>query len=941
MRTRGGPERVAAGLVACAWLLTPGVATGDSVVLGPTKDNTLYEDGAGSLSNGAGPLLFAGRTGPSGGDRALRAVLEFDVAGNVPAGATVTSATLGMNLAGAPPTFTPATVTLHRALAEWGEGSSFATTGSGAPATPGDATWIHTFHATSFWIAAGGDYLAAPSASQNVLALGPYSWSSAQLAADVQLFLDQPDENHGWLVIGDESGGSARRFDSRESATPALRPQLTVVFDEPSATGACCIADASATCNELGAAACTTAGGTYQGDGSSCAATACPVVPTAFLDPMPIPAVAVPVSGTAGGVATYDIAMREVSQQLHSELPPTTVWAYGDGPSGARFPGPTIEATSGQTVTVNWINDLRDTAAGGSPAPLRSDHLLPVDLCAHGAEDSARTVVHLHGTHTAAEFDGHPEDTFLPGQQDSYVYPNDQLPGTLWYHDHALGTTRLNVYLGLAGFFLLRDATENALGLPSGEFEIPLAIADRSFRPDGSLVYPATLQESFFGNTILVNGVVWPFHAVERGRYRLRLLNASNSRHLTLEFCPGQATSPCPAPASFDVIGGDLGLLAAPVSLTRITLGPAERADVVFDFEPYVAPAATDVYLVNSAPAPFPGPPGAGVVAEVMKFEVQDLPGDTDPLPASLRPGVPLDENDAVAFRELELVRGPGDACSAFRWEIVSIDAGAAVGSRWTDIVEYPELGSVEVWTFVNRSGMSHPMHLHQKDFQILDRQDFDVVMGEIVPIGSPSPPAPEEAGPKDTVQVHPNEMVRIIKRFEDYAGLFAYHCHILEHEDHEMMRQFRTIQCGNADLEPTEECDDANTAPGDGCSATCDLEDSVTFSGTAQGGDVTLTLEGVMLVVPTGAGQTAAQVASDVAAAIAADPALAAAGVTAFADGRRVVTTGSIEAIVVHDPGLRIAVPIPAASARIVAIGAVLLGVIAVAWMRRRGLGH
>jgi spore coat protein A len=932
---------VRALVIGAALALAPGPAEAGVVVLEPSKDNSLKEDVAGAVSNGAGPMLFTGRTGSDGGDDALRAVLEFDVGGSVPPGSIVTSATLNMNLAGTTATFFAATTRVHRLLAEWGEGSSSSANGEFEASTPGDATWIHTFYDTSFWTTPGGDYVAPASASQDVLALGPYSWTSTQLIADVQAWVDTPSSNHGWIVIGEEAGGTTgRRFNSREETNTALRPKLTIVYDEIGApTGACCLRDAAATCNEETAVDCAAAGGSYQGDLVSCGATECPAIPTAFLDPMPVPAEAVPVSGVAGGVATYDMAMREIQQQLHSELPTSTVWAYGDGSTGAVYPGPTIEATSQQTVTVNWINDLRDTSQGGNPPPYRTDHLLNVETCVHGADGTPKTVVHLHGTHTAAEFDGHPDDTILPGEQDTYIYPNDQLPSTLWYHDHALGQTRLNVYLGLAGLFVLRDATENALGLPSGPYEVPLVMQDRTLLADGTLFYPANLVESFFGETILVNGVIWPRFTVDRGKYRLRLLNGSNSRHLTLEFCPGSQVSPCPAPASFWFLGGDGGLLPAPVVLSSITLGPAERADLIFDFEPFVSPGDTEVYLVNSAPAPFPGSPGAGVVPEVMRFDVQDVAGDTNPVPATLRTLETLDEMDKVEDRDLELIRGNGDGCGDFRWQIVSLDEnGNDIGDGWLDIVEYPELGTIEVWRFINRSGMSHPMHLHQKMFQVLDRQPFTVMNGDIVPTGPPQPPLPEETGWKDTVQAHPNEIVRIIKRFEGYTGLFPYHCHILEHEDQEMMRQFQTIQCGNAVLEPTEGCDDGNTTPWDGCSAACERENSLVFYGSAEGGDVQVTVDGVVVTTLTTAGMDAAAVAAVVAADIEADPTLAAMGVAAFADGSRVLTVGTIEAVVVNDPGLSV-VPmtfLPGLSAPAFALLIALLTLAAVGVFRR-----
>jgi spore coat protein A len=950
-----------------------------------SKDNVLYDEASGLLSNGAGDSLFAGLTGEP---RVVRSVIEFDVSGSLPAGSTITNATLTLYMAQASVAnpFTPNTVGLHRVLAEWGEGTSHAPDGEGkgTASTTSDATWIHTFYSGSFWGAAGGDYVGTASASILVgVAPAFNSWNSAGLIADAQLFLDQPSDNHGWILIGTETANS-RRFGSRSSPTPAHHPTLTIEFTPPAAstgaccaadgscsvvldpggscggsyeglgtvcspntcpqpTGACCMPDVLATCNEVTAASCDASGGTFEGNATVCAATQCPVIPTPFVDAMPVPAVATPVSGSVGGVATYDIAMREIQQTLHSELSPTTLWAYSDQTSGGVFPGPTIEATSDQAVTVNWINDLRDTTAPGTPKPLRTEHLLPVDTCPHGAEDSAKAVVHLHGAHTSAEFDGHPEATFPPGQQDTYIYGNDQLPSALWYHDHALGQTRLNVYLGLAGMYLIRDAMENALGLPSGSNEVPLVIADRSFHPDGSLKYPVNVQDTFFGDTLLVNGRVWPRFDVDQGKYRFRVLNASNSRHLTLEFCPGSQTSPCPSPATFMLLGQEGGLLEAPVALTQITLGPAERADIVMDFAPY--PGASSVFLVNSAPAPFPGTSGVGVVPEVMRFDVQGVTGFTGSVPGALRSMEVLDEMDAVANRSFELRNVVSGGCSPTEWQIVSLDSnGNPIGSGWLDIVEFPELGTTEVWSFINRSGMTHPMHVHLDFFQVLDRQNFDVVNGDVVPIGSPTPAAAHEAGWKDTVQVAPNEIVRVIVRFEDFTGLFPYHCHILEHEDHEMMRQFQTISCGNSDVEPSEECDDGNLTPGDGCAASCEIEDSVVISGAALGGDVTITVDGVVVVVPTTNGQTSDQVATSIAAAVNADPTLAGNGVTAFTDGSRVVTTGTIDSVVSNDPGLNaggIPIPLLSPATQVLVVLSITLVVAAITRRHRRLRGE
>jgi spore coat protein A len=835
-------SRVALVAMLAAVLFVPLPAVGDLVTLQPIKDNTLYEDASGSLSNGKGLRLFAGNTGDQG---VRRAVMAFDVAGSVPPGSSIDAVTLTLEMnrsqrAGAE------VFTLHRLLSDWGEGTSVASgqEGGGGTATTGDATWLHSFYPSSFWATAGGDFAASASSSLTVDRKGSYTWgSSAAMVADVQAWLDDPSSDFGWILIGNESAiETAKRFDSRESGTTTDRPTLQVTFTAAATTGACCDAEgtcsvvldpggscagtyqgansvcdpnpcpppvgacclptADAQCVEVEESSCTAQGGTFQGALSLCADVQCPVVLEPFVDALPLPAVAQPMTGSAGGAASYQIAMRETQQQLHRDLPPTTVWGYDDG-GGASYPGPTIETNVGAPISVTWINDLRDTALGGSPPPLRTSHYLPVDTCPHGALENqdARVVVHLHGAHVEAAFDGYPEATFSPGQQVVYEYPNWQLPSTLWYHDHALGITRLNVYMGLAGFYLLRDAFEASLGLPSGEFEIPLAIQDRAFNPDGSLQYPALWQDLFFGDTVLVNGKVWPFLNVKQGKYRFRVLNGSTSRTYTLTLSTG---------APFHQIGAEGGLLPAPVLVNEITLGPGERSDLVIDFAPYAA--GTEIFLINSAPSPFPGDPGVGVIPDVMKFVVTPDVGYMGLLPATLRPIEVLDEADASVSREFHLEKAQLVAgCSPFEWLIRSIDAnGQVVGEHWEDVSEFPELGDTEVWKFVNRSGMTHPMHLHLVMFQVLDRQGFEEIGGEVVPIGAPVPPPPQEAGWKDTVQVGPNEIVRVIARFENYTGLYPYHCHILEHEDHEMMRQFQAVAT-------TPACSDGVDNDGDG----------------------------------------------------------------------------------------------------------------------------
>ena len=788
----------------------------DSVTLGPAKDNTLFQPISGQASNGAGPGFFTGRTNSS--DVFRRGLVAFDIAGAIPTGSTINSASLTLTVdQGKNGTFT---TTLHRVLASWGEGASntgATNPGQGVAPQTNDATWIHRFYPGTLWATAGGEFNSAASASIGTPPLGTATWSGPGLAADVQFWLDNPASNHGWLVKGDESAKrTARRFVTKEGSPVGSRPQLTIDYTPTEIVGACCLPDDSCailtavqcasqggtyqgdgtnctpspcvqptgaccfqngTCDTLTQAECMGLGGIYQGDNTACTPDLCPVVLEAFVDSLPRPAVAVPVSGTPGGVATYVIPIQEVWQQLHRDLPPTRVWGYG-----GSYPGPTLENSTGNPITVTWVNDLRDTTG-----TLRTEHYLPVDICMNGPDSTGSaplTVVHLHGGHVPPESDGYPEDTFLPGAQMTNVYPNNQDAATLWYHDHAMGITRLNVLMGLAGFYLIRDAVEGALGLPSGDYEIPIAIQDRSFNPDGSFKYPAMWMDHFFGDKFLVNGKVWPYLHVNQGKYRFRVLNGCNSRVLRLTLSSGDP---------FTVIGTEGGLLPRPQARDTLLIGGGERFDLIVDFAG--KPAGTEIILTNDAPAPFPGTPGVGVIPEIMKFVVQGVPGHTAPIPSTLRSMVPLPPATAVQSRDF-LLRKTTEPCAGSMWEIN--------GLHWDDITERPVLGTTEIWRFANDSGVYHPMHMHLVLFQVLDIQPFTTIGDSIVAVGPPVPPDSARAGWKDTVPVLPGEMVRVIARFEDYTGKYPYHCHVLEHEDHEMMRQFEVVTAvGIADPSP------------------------------------------------------------------------------------------------------------------------------------------
>jgi len=506
-----------------------------------------------------------------------------------------------------------------------------------------------------------------------------------------------------------------------------------------------------------------------------------------FVDPMPIPDVAKPIyqgDSTNGGALFYHIVMSETKHRFHRDFPLTTVWGYN-----GTYPGPIIEVPKDVPVKIKWDNKLP------------TKHLLPVDYTLHGCGDTpeVRTVVHVHGANVEDHSDGHPEAWFSRDyrftgpkfSREVYEYTNHQPGATLWYHDHAVGITRLNVYAGLAGFYIIRDFLEKRLNLPDGPYDIPILIQDKSFNEDGSLFYPQNLDPpleypnpsavpAFFGNTTVVNGKLWPYLEVEPRKYRFRILNGSNLRPYQLILDNGGDVIP------FHQIGTDLGLLHEPIEISNFILEPAERMDVIINFSKY---KGQEIILRNIAQTP--PSPGMDVV---MKFKVGKKlkQPDTSAIPAKLMPFHKINPSLAVKQRTMHLIETE---------DHYHRTQHLLNNRRFSDpVTEMPELDTIEIWHLVNHFDFPHPIHVHLVHFEILGRkpftdEDFDENGNYIFDINSLNPPDEYERGRKDVVRAENGQVTSIIMHFKEHTGDYVWHCHILEHEDNDMMRPLKVVE--------------------------------------------------------------------------------------------------------------------------------------------------
>ncbi|MBN9691167.1 MAG: multicopper oxidase domain-containing protein [Verrucomicrobia bacterium] len=557
---------------------------------------------------------------------------------------------------------------------------------------------------------------------------------------------------------------------------------------------------------------------------------------TPFLDPLPIPTVAVPARTNAQfrlpwdpsivfeNVPEYDLTMTSFQHRFHRDLPPVEVWGYG-----GTYPGPTIRAITNVPILVNWTNAL----------PAQYPAWLPANTNFHGVTNqNVRTVVHLHGAATLPRYDGYPTNDFFSGSGDTYLYNNWDLNGdgeTMWYHDHAVGLTANNVYAGLEGFYLLTSpGFESQFQLPKGPYEIPLVFQDRDIQTNclpASLLYNGVP----FHNLATVNGVVMPYLEVEPRRYRFRILDGANYRTFGLN-----ALAPNGTNLTFYVIGTEDGFLQQTVTATALNMMPGERLDVILDFTGF---AGTNVTLVsqtiNAVPATAPA------ISNLLQFRViLPLQGtDTSVIPTVIIPTnewvttasmvekatvnrqVTLDLANELPFPGPPFLSSEGSPFALLNLSFFD-----------DPITEFPEAGSTEVWSLINLTSEAHPIHIHLLDFRVVDRIRFAGFSGTLSRTNPPPsvvnyindrqtdqlkplatylgtnavPAAAFESGPKDVVRAAPYSVTRIVMTWptnsifytspsardldQATVGRYIFHCHLLEHEDDDMMRPLQLV---------------------------------------------------------------------------------------------------------------------------------------------------
>lgn len=521
------------------------------------------------------------------------------------------------------------------------------------------------------------------------------------------------------------------------------------------------------------------------------------------------------VDGSSPFPKKLNIGMYRKLWKFHRDLPPTPVFAYGTTRETATVPGPTIEALHGIHTHIKWINYLP------------SKHILPWDPTIPTATPHKRkgipTVVHLHGGIDEPESDGHSGAWFTARFKDrgpswtkeTYHYHNLQHPGTLWYHDHAMGLTRVNLLAGLVGAYIIRQPrVELPLGLPyDEEFDRPLVVFDRSFYTNGSIymdtkgnnpsIHPQW-QPEYFGDTIVVNGKAWPYMTVRRRKYRFRIINASNARFFKFYFDNG---------LEFIHVASDSAYNEKPIMVNEFLLAPSEIADVVVDFSKSKSKSAI---LSNDAAYPYPsGDPVNSANSKVMKFIIKSTNEvDTSKIPK-------------------KLIKYPSPSLSA-TWVLTRYIALYEYTSNIDEPIhlyingkpyeapatETPKVGATEIWNVINLTEDNHPLHIHLGLFLVLDQTELvnvdefkecmvkynDAIKCEVdrYALGNSTEVPAHEKGWKNVFKMMPGHVTKIFLRFsyihsnESYPfdataePGYVYHCHILDHEDNVMMRPLK-----------------------------------------------------------------------------------------------------------------------------------------------------
>eukprot|EP00262_Sarcandra_glabra_P004782 TRINITY_DN16033_c0_g1_i1.p1 TRINITY_DN16033_c0_g1~~TRINITY_DN16033_c0_g1_i1.p1 ORF type:complete len:568 (+),score=8.84 TRINITY_DN16033_c0_g1_i1:123-1826(+) len=517
----------------------------------------------------------------------------------------------------------------------------------------------------------------------------------------------------------------------------------------------------------------------------------------------------VPVSGS------LKIGMFLKKWKFHRDLSPTPVFAYGTSEKTATVPGPTIESLHGIETQVTWTNHLP------------SKHILPWDPTIPTAgplTNGVPTVVHLHGGIDEPESDGNANAWFTSGFKEkgplwskkTYRYHNVQQPGNLWYHDHAMGLTRVNLLAGLIGAYVIRQPdVESPLRLPSGDrFDRLLVIFDRSFLTNGSIymnpignnpgIHPQW-QPEYFGDVIIVNGKAWPVMKVRRRKYRFRIINASNARFFRFNLTNGLI---------FFQVASDSVYLARPVGTRKLLLAPSEIADVIIDFSMSESDTAI---LANDARYPFPsGDPTDEINGKVMKFVISRRKEvDTWRIPANLIEYPAADVRDASVTRYVAMYeyRSAIDEPTHLYLNGKSYEAPAT---------ETPKVGSTEIWNVINLTEDNHPLHIHLGLFATLEQRELvdvekftecmmkenDAVKCQVMKYarGKSTPVPARESGWKNVFKMSPGTLTKILVRFSllqpntpypfnaSAEPGYVYHCHILDHEDNMMMRPLKLV---------------------------------------------------------------------------------------------------------------------------------------------------